>query len=346
MQTETAPILTPAALRQALVDHPGRRPRDLAELLGLPEAALVAAQVGHGAVRIAAGPDRLIPAVQTLGEVMALTRNDACVHERVGSYRDWHPGDQAAMVLGPEIDLRIFPRHWVHAFAVAGERPSLQVFDAAGDAVHKVHLREGSDRAAFGRLLAGLALPDQTDALPAFAPRAGPEPAAPRPDKAAALRARWLRMTDTHQFLTLVSRLRLSRLAAYRSVGAPLAERLAPAAVTDLLNRAAAGAVPVMIFVGNPGCIQIHSGPVERIVPMGPWLNVMDPRFNLHLRADRLAEVWRVEKPTRHGPALSVEAFDADGRLILQVFGLRGEAGAAWPGLARSLPAADGGQAA
>jgi hypothetical protein len=45
-------------------------------------------------------------------------------------------------------------------------------------------------------------------------------------------------------------------------------------------------AMPVMIFVGNMGCIQIHGGPVEKIVPMGPWINVMDPRFNLHLRAD------------------------------------------------------------
>ena len=53
-----------------------------------------------------------------------------------------------------------------------------------------------------------------------------------------------------------------------------------------MLEGAAAAELPVMIFVGNPGCVQIHSGPVRRIEVMGPWLNVLDPRFNLHLRED------------------------------------------------------------
>jgi len=49
---------------------------------------------------------------------------------------------------------------------------------------------------------------------------------------------------------------------------------------------------------------------------------VLDPRFNLHLRLDHVAEVWAVDKPTQRGPAMSVEAFDADGMLIFQVFGV------------------------
>ncbi|MEF9606308.1 hemin-degrading factor, partial [Paracoccus sp. PXZ] len=109
---------------------------------------------GHGATRIDPLPGRLIPQVQALGEVMALTRNRSCVIEKVGTYNDFHDGEHAAMTVDPEIDLRIFPRHWVHAFAVeqeaeTGTRRSIQVFDAAGDAVHKVHLREGSDQTAW-----------------------------------------------------------------------------------------------------------------------------------------------------------------------------------------------------
>jgi len=80
-----------------------------------------------------------------------------------------------------------------------------------------------------------------------------------------------------------------------------------------------------MIFVGNRGCIQIHSGLITTLKAMGPWQNVLDPRFNLHLRLDHVAEVWLVEKPTRRGPALSIEAFSADGALILQMFGYRKE---------------------
>jgi putative hemin transport protein len=82
-----------------------------------------------------------------------------------------------------------------------------------------------------------------------------------------------------------------------------------------------------MIFVGNEGCIQIHSGLVNRIAPMGPWQNVLDPRFNLHLRADHVAEVWLVDKPTKRGAAISVEAFDDQGALIYQCFGMRADRG-------------------
>jgi putative hemin transport protein len=58
---------------------------------------------------------------------------------------------------------------------------------------------------------------------------------------------------------------------------------------------------------------------------MGPWQNVMDPRLNLHLRTDRIAKVWLVYKPTKRIDTIPVEAFDAEGRHILHVFGQCGE---------------------
>ncbi len=338
----------PAALRAARLDHPKLRERDLAASLGLSEAALAAAHVGHGAVRIAAHPDALIPAVERLGEVMALTRNDSAVHEKVGRYAGYTPGAHAAIVVTEAIDLRIFPRHWVHAFAVtreteAGPRRSLQVFDAAGDAVHKVFLRAASDLAAWERAVADLRAADQSDGFEA-APRQPPEAARADPGKAEALRAEWRRMTDTHQFLRLVSKLKMNRLGAYRIASAPFVRPLAPGAVDAMLTALAGSDVPVMLFVGNPGCIQIHSGPIDRLQPMGPWQNVMDPGFNLHLRRDHVAEVWAVEKPTARGPALSVEAFDAGGALILQAFGYRKEREgidmtAPWAAIVAGLPA-------
>ena len=55
-----------------------------------------------------------------------------------------------------------------------------------------------------------------------------------------------------------------------------------------------------------------------------------------------MAEVWLVEKPTRHGKAVSVEAFDKEGYLILQIFGRRGEENArAWEALVATLPRAE-----
>lgn len=337
---------TPDTIRTLRAENPKPRARDFAALHAITEADLVAAHTGPGVTRIDATPDRLIPLVQTLGDVMALTRNDACVHERKGTYLDYHAGPHAQMLLGAEIDLRIFPAHWVHGFAVAettadGAKRSVQVFDAAGDAIHKVHLTAASDTAAFDRLVAALRLPDQADTL-TLVPRTPVEPAKAAPARADTLRAEWARMTDTHQFLQLVRKLKMNRLGANRIAGAPFARPLHPQAVTEALTRAAEGQIPLMIFVGNMGCIQIHGGPVEKIVPMGPWINVMDPRFNLHLRADRIAEAWLVNKPTKRGPAISVEAFDDRGEVILQIFGYRKDAPPdAWNALTEGLPVLD-----
>lgn len=342
MTSSVTPYVTPEDIRAARRDQPRTRARDLAHSLGIAEAQLVAAMTGAGALRIDPGPDRLMPLVCGLGPVLALTRNDSCVAERVGPYRDYRGGPHASMVLGEEIDLRIFPQHWLHGFAVTeagenGPKRSIQIFDAAGDAVHKIHLRPESDAAAFDRLAAGLALPDQGQTL-GVQPRAAAEPAQANLAKLDILRAEWDRMTDTHQFLRLVKKLRMNRLGAYRLAGAPKARPLPPQAVTTLLHRAAEAQVPVMIFVGNAGCIQIYGGLLDRIVPMGPWINVLDPGHDMHLRADHVAEVWLVNKPTQRGDTISVEAFDAEGRLIVQIFGRRTEAGLdAWNALTEGL---------
>ncbi|MDO6729659.1 ChuX/HutX family heme-like substrate-binding protein [Marinovum sp. 2_MG-2023] len=324
MQEQIIP--TPEAIRTFLADNPKTRARDAAQKLGIAECQLVAATVGYGATRITAHPDQLIPAVETLGEVMALTRVGDCVHEKVGAYGNYHSGPHASMTLTEDIDLRIFPSHWVTAFAVetptsSGVRRSVQVFDAAGDAVHKIHLRDSSDHDEWSSLVSDLALGDQT-LEQAVEPRKPTEAAKSRPEKADVLRAEWAKLTDTHQFLRLCSKLKMNRLGAYRIAGARFVRQLAPSAANEMLTAVQAGGFEIMLFVGNRGCIQIHTGPIVNLRAMGPWQNVMDPRFNLHLRLDRVAEVWAVEKPTNRGPAVSVEAFDAEGGLIFQVFGV------------------------
>jgi len=318
--------LTAADIRARRTEAPQPRDRDFAEALGISEAALVAAYCGQGVTRIDAHPDVVMGAAQDLGEVMALTRNASCVHEKVGVYDNYHPGNHAAMILTEDIDLRIFPSHWQHAFLVerdsdTGTRRSLQVFDAAGDAVHKIFLRDGSDHDAFARMTQTLASDNQSPEGQ-FAHRLPAEPAKIAEDKIDILRKEWQRMTDTHQFLRLVSKLKMNRLGAYRAAGLPFARKLTPEAVDALLSNLQSAGTEVMLFVGNSGCIQIHTGALYTLKPMGPWQNVMDPGFNLHLRRDEVAEVWAVDKPTQRGTATSVEAFDAYGALIFQVFGV------------------------
>ena len=149
-QAPLAPALSPREILAARQDNLSLRDRDLADKLGITEAQLVAAHVGIDATRISADLNDIFPRLTGLGEVMALTRNRSCVIEKVGQYENYHSGKHASMVLTADIDLRMFPSHWVSAFAVERTtdrtiRRSLQIFDAAGDAVHKIFLRDGSD---------------------------------------------------------------------------------------------------------------------------------------------------------------------------------------------------------
>jgi len=338
-------FLSDAEIRQARLDNPKMRERDLADKLGISEAQLLSAHLGEGVTRITPDLDAVMPAVMRLGEVMALTRNVSCVIEKTGVYEDYRGGPHAALVVNEDIDLRMFPGHWTFGFAVekrlegGAVRRSLQVFDAAGDAVHKVFLKESSFETEWASVVAELRLPEQDSELQ-VQPRQETEPAKGDSGKAERLRAEWDKITDTHQFLLMVKKLKMNRLGAYRVAGAPYVRALQTSAVSDLLYKAREMELPIMVFVGNRGCIEIHTGPIATVKPMGPWINVLDPKFNLHLRNDHIAEVWQATKSTRRGDAISVEAFDKDGALIVQVFGVLADPDAAekWNDLVAELP--------
>ncbi|MER9252583.1 hemin-degrading factor [Mesorhizobium sp. M0598] len=336
----------PHEIRRARADNPKMRERDLAAQLGISEAELVAAHCGDGVVRVEPRVNDLLTGLEAVGEVMALTRNESAVHEKIGVYDKVVTGNHNAMVLGENIDLRIFPKVWAHGFAVekrdgADIRRSLQFFDTAGEAVHKVHLRPASNLYAYQKLMAGLESPNQE---PAVAISAGTADETETADNSASvddLRNRWSQLTDVHQFFGMLKTLKISRRQAVRMVGQDYAWLVDKDAVSAMFHHAAAGAMPIMCFVGNRGCIQIHSGPVASIKPMGPWLNVLDETFHLHLRTDHIDEVWAVRKPTKDGYVTSLEVYGADGKMIIQFFGKRHEGESEredWRFLAENLP--------
>lgn len=333
MPDDLAPMNDLATLDRRLAElraaEPALRARDVAARLGISEGELVALGCGTaGTLRLKADFPALVARLPELGEVMVLTRNESCVHEKVGRFDKVSVEGHVGLVLDPDIDLRIFYHHWATAFALReetrdGPRRSLQVFDIDGTAVHKVYLRPGSDIAAFERLAADFTAEDQARAQ---AVTALPPPKAARPDAEVdvdGFRTAWRNLQDTHDFFAMLRQFDVLREQSLRLIGDEFARALDPTAPRALLNAAAATKLPIMIFVGSPGVIQIHTGEVANIVEMGPWINVMDPGFNLHLRLDRVAAAYVVRKPTRDGIVTSVELFDPEGGLIAMLFGKR-----------------------
>src|SRR6218665_1710693 len=87
------------AFAQARQERKARH-RDIAQSLEISEGELLAAHVGHfaseesplQATRLRAEWPKLIESLEPLGPVMALTRNESCVHEKVGVYSDASSG--------------------------------------------------------------------------------------------------------------------------------------------------------------------------------------------------------------------------------------------------------------
>lgn len=342
----------PERIRAARQDNPKQRERDFARDLGISEAEYIAAHVGaDGAVsarRILPFARELMGELRRLGEVMTLTRNESAVHESIGTFGRFMSEAGAAAVFGDNINLRLFFRHWAHCFAVEKRdgntvRRSLQFFDHAGDAVQKIHLRPASNVEAYETLVEKLLSTDQSQSVTLEGYQSSSLEAVTTRNftDRDALRERWSSMTDVHQFWDILLKTGVSRHVAVQCVGEDCAWPVATDSVTTLLERISETGIDAMCFVASRGCTQIHGGPITNIKPMGPWINVMDPTFHLHLRTDHIAEVWVLRRPIAEGHLSSVEAYDADGQLIIQFFGARQngqDEPAAWRELADALP--------
>lgn len=325
--------------------HPHTYRYDVAKAIDASEAELVALDCGTTATRLAGDWREVLKTFHRLGRVMCLTRNEHAVHERKGFFRPVSFNEQVGLVLDEGIDLRLFMSRWAHGFAVINPdgktyKRSFQFFDETGDPVHKVFVSDAESE-TFDSIAEAFTARDQTPELEVQARR---EPVSPRTDDAVdveLLRESWGSLKDTHDFHPMLRRLEVARTQACRLVGGQYAERLSKEAHRDLFRRASERALPIMVFVGNAGCIQIHTGAVTRLMEARGWFNILDPDFNLHLKESGVAEVWLTRKPTVDGVVTGVELFDAAGREIALIFGKR-KPGLpeleAWRELAESLP--------
>lgn len=311
-------------------ENPHLRIRNAAEQLGVSEAELVATSTGETVTRLRPEFAAILTEVEKLGKVMALTRNDECVHERKGVYLNPDFSSPfAGLFVGEDIDLRIFLSHWDKAFAVAetsehGDRKSLQFFGKDGLAIHKIYLTKDSNAEAFDALVEQFKSDNQSQEETAVE-----EPLIidEKPDAdidVAAFREAWNGLKDTHAFFGMLKKFGVTRTQALRlAPNEHFAKKVDNNTVVKMLEGAAEQKLPIMCFVGNRGNIQIHTGLVRKTMWHNQWFNVMDPDFNLHLDTGKIAQTWIVRKPTEDGEVTAIEVFNEMGEIIVQFFGKR-----------------------
>ncbi|TGM89839.1 hemin-degrading factor [Leptospira licerasiae] len=267
-----------------------------------------------------------------LGHVMVLTRNEACVHERKGIFEKVSSGPGHILVVGADIDLRLFPGIWKFGFAVEEPKQdsiqrSFQFFNESGEAMFKLFLTDRSNISAWEKLRSEFKneSPDfsslfssGTEKKTELAEKKGLSP-----ETKEEFLNDWGKLEDTHEFFSLLKKHGVSRIQSMEIADGKFTKTVETKAVLRMLEMASLDRTPIMVFVGNPGSIQIHTGEVTNIKVLESWWNVLDPEFNLHLRSDLISKVYIVAKPSKDGVIHSMEVYDADGELIVQFFGKR-----------------------
>ena len=306
--------------------------RDIARELGVSEAALVDAKRERGTVirlRKQDGADGfggLLTTLPAAQDILAVTRNEACVSEQHGAYTK--PSFYGAMgqVVG-EVDLRLFMDKWAFGYSVTeetgtGMRRSLQFFDRSGEAVHKIFTTDQTDTDRFDLVVRDFADPQAHP--PSFSPLPAdpPETADSNVDLAGFLDG-WRALEHSHDFFGLLKKFGVARAQAMRLGAAEFTHAVPQSTVGTLLSGTTDESIPVMIFIGNRGCIQIFSGGIAKTARHGPVLNASTPRFRLQLDEDLIANAWIVRKPSARGDVHSLELYDSDGFCFAQIFGER-----------------------
>lgn len=307
------------------LENPHLRIRNAAEQLGVSEAELLATNVDNGVKVLKPEFAALLQEIEKLGKVMALTRNDECVHERKGIYLNPDFSNPHGQVfVGEDIDLRIFINSWKFGFSVfEDDRKSFQFFGKDGLALHKIYLTKDSNEAEFEVLTEKYKSAEQSSEVVTELIVAKAVEKADSEIDVAGFQQAWKNLKDTHDFFMLTKKFGVSRIQALRLAPEGFAKKIDNSKVVNVLEDASEKQVPIMVFVGNRGIIQIHTGEVKKTLWHQQWFNVMDPDFNLHLDTTKIGETWITKKPTEDGEVTSVEVFNNDGEFIVQFFGKR-----------------------
>ncbi len=324
-----------SAWGELLAQEPNLRIREAAKRLSLSEAQLLATTVGEDCIRLRGPWPEFLKRLPELGYVMSLTRNDACILEHKGHFDQvnaFGKGDHwMATVSGP-IETRVFFSSWHVAFAVHQEKngrelTSFQVFDRAGDAITKIFLQEKSNLDAYQAILNDFR--DDNQGAEQSVPGTEEKNYSDEVDQDSFL-SDWDNLKDTHDFFPMLRKHKVHRYHALELAVEKYTYQIDPESLEGMLKRASQTKLPIMIFAGNRGNLQIHQDTVRtiRMLERGHngverWLNVLDPKFNMHLRMNMVDTAWVVKKPTEDGIVTAVELFDAQRNLITQFFGLR-----------------------
>ncbi|MEE1866619.1 ChuX/HutX family heme-like substrate-binding protein [Pseudomonas auratipiscis] len=263
--------------------------------------------------------------LHTLGEVRTRTTAGAAFIEQLGSFPCSEDVSEAGLVIGEDgLDLRLNLRAWFWIgmrHDPRHEQFSLTVFDRQCRCLLTLTSTSGSQLSAWVALYA-----QSKVALPQFDDR---NTFAPREMQAPGLLQDWAAMANVHDHFALLKRHGLSRYEANQLVAAQFSRQLELRSCTALFELLAASGLELMLFIYSAGSVQIFTGVLVDMQRIEGALVFNMPATELaaptlfSITDASATEVWQVRKPNEQGGVTSLELFDDEQRLIVQVFARR-----------------------
>jgi putative hemin transport protein len=313
---------------------------DAAAELGVSRLQLRLTQVPKYASLLKAEWPELVAAFQELGEVEMITRNPTATQSSRGIFDEVSFKGPVGLVLADSINLRLFSHHWVWGVAVhePGEPGqadrAIEIYDKYGEPMLEVRIGEGSDQAAFDALVERFRSDDSrafdlnSSTLNSFEFAEKEQAEAMTlddvsPETRAEFAESWAGMTDPHDFFFLLRKYEFPRLLALELGRGSWTRQLPHTVYETLLEQVEAREIPVMVFVGSAGCVQIQVDKIERVAATEPLRHIRGARYEMYFDASRVVDAWVVKKPSPDGDVTAVEFFDENGEMAFQIFGDR-----------------------
>lgn len=232
------------------------------------------------------------------------------MHEKTGRYDRIVAAGDWLLLSGHGVDTALLTGHWHAGFAVCeasriGERRSLQFFDARGEAVYKLYLTGQADHARYQRLIDTYRAANQS---PSLELPTGPMTGGADSSTAPGLPEHWQLWFKAGFF-------------ADNETGIPSSRPIAISVFPEFMLQLADRQLPIQIIVRNPAAIQVHDGPIRNLMISGPWFNVLDDDFNLHLNQTAIAGPRSVNLPYRGHRLQGLQLSNARGQTIASLFG-------------------------
>ena len=87
----------------------------------------------------------------------------------------------------------------------------------------------------------------------------------------------------------------------------------------ELLTALSEKAIPIQLYAFGIDCVQYHRDVIKNIVDYGPWLNVMDKNFNIHILENKIIKNILTEYVSKDNKRYSADFYDTNNDFVIGI---------------------------